>query len=78
MHVYNPQVGNPYSSCSDTVTEYNRIDFDDQNEYVTFYSSKNMSHSLVDSSMFINLCMVGTYIVWCCFLGGGERGCICN
>ena len=73
MHVYNPQVGNPYSSCSDAVTEYNRIDFDDQNEYVTFYSSKNMSHSLVCSSMFINF-VYGTYVhCMVLFWGGGER-----
>ena len=34
------QEGNPCSSSSDAVTEYNRIDFDDQNEYTTFYSSE--------------------------------------
>jgi exportin-5 len=32
------RVGNPYSSSTDAITEYNRIDFDDPNEYITFYS----------------------------------------
>jgi exportin-5 len=32
------RVGNPGSSSSDPVTQYNKLDFDDQNEYITFYS----------------------------------------
>ena len=48
-------MGNPGSSSSDPVTQYNKLDFDDMNEYITFYSSET------SNTLQLSVCMQ----CWC-------------
>jgi exportin-5 len=49
------RVGNPSSSSDDPVTQYNRLDFDDHNEYITFYS---MFRNTL-TTMLVKMCQKG-------------------